>query len=145
LDLEFPLKVHCQFKLNKTTRADFERVPRQAVDIVVSDLSAFADPEADAAAMRTMTHDAFIEAKWFPKGWHKSSWEFDGRGRVKEVQDDLNRLADHLAAGRCRVAAMLIVQDEDFFDAHSATVTWPTGVRPLMVGPIELRERGLVR
>jgi hypothetical protein len=143
LEREFSLQVHCQFKLNKATRVDFEHMPRQAIDIVVSDLSAFADPGSDAAAVRSVTHDAFIEVKWFPKGWLSSSWGFDGQGRIKEVQDDLDRLAEHLAKGRCRVAAMLIVQDEGFFDAYRGAVRWPPAVRPLIVGPAALAEAGL--
>jgi hypothetical protein len=153
LEKEFPRKVHCELSIDKATRDDWERqrepVPegkrprRQAVDIVVSDLDGFLADSTAQAVFRHRQHEAFIEVKWLKRGWRGHTFEYDARKRVKQVEEDLQKLAWNLEVGRCATAAMLIFDDEDYFEEHSTATTWPAGVERLVVGPAALKRRGL--
>lgn len=146
LEREFPRQVHCEFKVNRNTRLDFPDGDEktQKVDIGISDLDGFAGDDTAHNRFREHQHLALIEAKWFAKGYRGLRWEYDAHNRVKAVQDDLDKLARHLRLGRCLVAAMLVVDDEDFFHEHTEQVTWPQGVERLVCGPAELRRRGML-
>jgi len=154
LEKEFPQQVHCEFSIDKATRHDWERrlvpVPegkrpgRQAIDIVVSDLSGF---QADANAQHTFRHrqhEAFIEVKWLKKGWSDGPWRHEAPRRVREVDEDLRQLAWHLQLGRCWTAAMLVFDDEDSLHEYSPPIVWPSDVLRFVVGPAVLKERGLL-
>jgi hypothetical protein len=92
---------------------------------------------------RSLRYAAFIEVKWFLKGWLGGQYEFDGLGRVKDVDLDLAKLQRHLQLGRCDVAAMLIVDDEGLFEQRTSAV-WPEDIVRLVVSPAELKRRGIV-
>ena len=121
LEREFPRQVHCEVKLNTSTRLDFPEGDEKAqqVDIGISDLTGFAADYTAYDRFRRHHHLAFIEAKWFLKGWAGHQWEFVARDQVASVQQDVDKLQRHLRLGRCAVAAMLVVDDEDFFDQRA--------------------------
>ena len=154
LEVEFPEQVHCEFSIDKATRHDWEqrllpvaagkRPGRQAIDIVVSDLGSFRADVAAQDAFRHRRHEAFIDAKWLKKGWREGPWRHEARRRVEEVKLDLAQLAWHLKVGRCLTAAMLVFDDEDFLSEYSPAIEWPPEVRPLVVGPAILKERGFL-
>jgi hypothetical protein len=147
LEKEFPRQVHCELKVNKNTRLDFPSEGEMRglqVDIGISDLSAFTADDTAYDRFRSHQHLLFVEAKWFPKGYEGYQWEYVAREQVKAVQGDLDKLERHLRLGRCTVAAMLVVDDEDYFEKHGAGLVWPTGVERLVCGPAELRRRGLL-
>jgi hypothetical protein len=145
LEKEFPRQVHCELKVDKNTRLDFpsEGEKRQQVDIGVSDLAGFVADETAYDRFRRHQHLLFVEAKWFPKGYRGFQWEYVARDQVNQVQGDLDKLARHLRLGRCAVAAMLVIDDEDFFAEGADGLSWPAGVERLICGPAELRRRGL--
>ncbi len=93
-----------------------------------------------------MQHHAFIETKWLVKGWEGHRFEQDAIRRVASVHDDIAKLRRHLDLGRCQVAAVLVIDDENYF----ATSTPVDGAEPvegvwqLLVGPKALEARGLV-
>jgi hypothetical protein len=132
-----------EFAIGKATRADFTSPEKaQRVDIAVSDLSAFVENETAQERFRSHRHAAFFEVKWLLKGWRGERFEMDAAKRVKAVKPDLAKLANHLALGRCTVAGMLIVDDEDYFFERGETA-WPAGVWRLVLGPSALVRRGL--
>ena len=146
LEKEFPRQVHCELKVNRSTRLDFpegDEKPQQ-VDVAVSGLTDFAADDTAYNRFRTHRHLLFVEAKWFLKGWAGNQWEFDARDHLARVQGDLEKLQRHLRLGRCTAAAMLIVDDEDYFEQHGAQLLWPEGIERLVCGPTELRRRGLI-
>ena len=146
LEREFPRQVHCEVKLNTSTRLDFPEGDEKAqqVDIGISDLTGFAADHTAYDRFRRHHHLAFIEAKWFLKGWAGHQWEFVARDQVASVQQDVDKLQRHLRLGRCAVAAMLVVDDEDFFDQRANQLIWADGVERLVCGPAELGRRGLL-
>jgi hypothetical protein len=146
LEKEFPRQVHCELKVNRSTRLDFPEGDEKAqqVDIAISDLSDFAAEDTAYDRFRSHQHLLFVEAKWFLKGWAGNKWEFDARDQVGGVQGDLDKLRRHVRLRRCAVAAMLVVDDEDYFETHSGHIVWPEGVERLVCGPAELRRRGLL-
>lgn len=144
LEKQFPGQVHFELGLNQATRADYKpkEQGQQKVDIVVSNLNAFVEDDTSMERFRSMTHEAFIEAKWLKKGWWGEKWEHDGYGRVTGIASDAARLADHVRAGRCRVGAVLVVDDECFFE-HKHEIDWPEEVELLLISPCELKRRGI--
>jgi hypothetical protein len=146
LEKEFPRMVHCELKVNKNTRLDFPEGDEtaQQVDIGVSDVTGFVGDETAHDRFRQHQHVLLVEAKWFLKGYRGFQWEYVAHDQVSSVQTDLDKLARHLRLGRCAVAAMLVVDDEDFFEENGGNLAWPQGVEPLVCGPAELRRRGLL-
>lgn len=143
---DFSNQVHCEVKIDKSTRLDFPsdgENARQRVDIGVSDLSEFDAGEGAYDVFRSLHHALFVEVKWFQKGWRDGQWQFDGLQHVKSVEDDLVKLDRHLRLGRCHVAAVLIVDDEGLFEEHGADMSWPAGVHRLIASPAELRRHGI--
>lgn len=143
LEREFPEQVHCEVKINKSSRLDFpsDAEKAQQVDIAVSDLGAFEAGDGAYDAFRSHRHALFVEVKWFQKGWRGGQWEFDGLDHVRRVEADLIKLDRHLRLGRCQVAAMLVVDDEGLFEEHGADLAWPAGVHRLMASPTEVDRR----
>jgi hypothetical protein len=140
--------VHIGLPLRVGTRADLEKdkngkwPAQQHIDIVVTDPNAIpAGDESSATelgeAFRSQRHLAFIEVKWFHKGskrWEKHNW----KAKVKEgVQPDLDRLEQHLAKGRCLVAAMLPVDDTGVYLDRYDELGWPADVLRLSVRPAQ--------
>lgn len=148
LEREFPRSVHMEFAIGKATRADYEPdvERRQRVDLAVSDLSGFKEDATSQVRFLTMQHDAFIETKWLVKGWRGYRFERDATKRVASVYDDIIKLDRHLALGRCQVAAVLVVDDEDYYAQSSSPTEKPTGpgVWRLIAGPRTLEQRGLL-
>lgn len=154
LEREWPESVHMEFAIGKASRSDFAAPEKaQRVDVAVSDLTAFVEDEMSQERFRTRRHEAFFEVKWLLKGWRGQRFEMDAITRIASVQTDVAKLAHHRSLGRCAVAAMFIVDDEDFFSTGggrlSAALTtsdsdppWPHGVWRLCVGPEALRRRG---
>lgn len=143
LEQMFPGQVHCQLGVNRALFAEYvpEVDPRQAIDIVVSDLAGFVEGEDSQEAFRSRRHEAFVEAKWLKKGrWKKFP---EHRGRARGIAKDLLNLQRAIQRGRCLVAAMLVFDDECAFDLHPELVEWPTDVERLVVSPSELVRRGL--
>ena len=144
LEVQFPGCIHLEFKINKATRGpDFEGGPRQSIDIVISDLDRFIEDEDSLARFQALRHDAFIEAKWLKKGLWGEKWEHMATKQTEAVLRDAERLQLHLDAGRCQVAAVLVVDDECYFHANRDRYDWPRGVSVILVGPAELSRRGM--
>ena len=123
--------------LNSSTVHDFDRkrgdVP-QMIDIVVSDLSEFEDPDSDPRIAHHV-HEAFIEAKHFRKGW----WPVSAARALDSVQRDVDRLAEHINRGHCRVAAVLILDDERFFTDRGSGIKWPHSVERYLLNESRAR------
>lgn len=148
LERSFPRHVHAEFAIGKATRLDYDPdvERRHHVDLVVSDLSTFAEDEQSQDRFRTWCHNAFVETKWLAKGWEGNRFEPDAHKRAASVHADVAKLDRHLALGRCRVAAVLVVDDEDFFSTTPVPESdgVPSSVWRLVAGPRALRERGLL-
>jgi hypothetical protein len=132
-------------KVNKSTRLDFpdgDEKPQQ-VDIGVSDLIGFAADGAAFERFRKHQPGLLVEAKLFPKGWVGHTWEYVARQQLKDVAVDGQKLARHLRLGRCAVAALLLVDDEDYFEHNRGGIEWPDGVELLVCSPAELQRRGV--
>jgi hypothetical protein len=146
LEKDWPSQVHCEVKIDASTRLDFPsdgEKARQRVDIGVSDLDGFDAGEDAYDAFRSLRHALFVEVKWFQKGWRDGQWKFDGLQHVKSVEADLAKLDRHLRLRRCDVAAMLIVDDEGLFEEHGVDMRWPAGIERLIASPAELRRQGI--
>jgi hypothetical protein len=62
---------------------------------------------------------------------------------VEGVQPDLDRLDEHLAAGRCLVAGMLLVDDTEAYLDRYDELHWPPGVVRLAVDRRRVSDRHL--
>ena len=146
LEREWPGATHMEFAIGKASRADFDRAAEKAqrVDLAVSDLASFVEDPTSQQRFRTQRHEAFIEVKWLLKGWRGQAFEMDAKKRVAAIPTDLAKLARHVELGRCEVAAMLVVDDEGYFEEHGDRDAWPADVWRLVVGPDALRKRGLL-
>lgn len=146
LEREWPGGVHMEFAIGKSSRSDFDPSVEKAqrVDLAVSDLSQFVEDDDTQSRFRTQQHEAFFEVKWLLKGWRAQRFEMDARKRVVAVPADLAKLARHVELGRCAVAGMFIVDDEDYFLEHGEADAWPARVWRLLAGPHALRMRGLL-
>jgi hypothetical protein len=136
--------VHIGLPIRVGTRDDLEKdesgkLPaQQHIDIVVTDPNGVPDgddvaPTELGRAFRSQQHLAFIEVKWFHKGskhWEKHNWKAKV---VAGVQPDLDRLEQHLAKGRCLVAAMLLVDDTGAYLDRYDELAWPADVLRLSV------------
>ncbi len=86
---------------------------------------------------RTRPHEAFIEVKWLHKGsprWDDHNWT----AKVKAgVPPDMERLAQHRLANRCRTAAMLVVDDtgQYWHRLHTLDLPEPAEVMLLVLHP----------
>lgn len=142
LEREWPEAVHTEFPVSKANFANYDPAAerRQRVDLAVTDLSRFVEDETSQERFRSLRHQVFIEAKWFTKGWRGGPFEMDAKKRVASVEADARKLANHLRLGRCAVAAVLVVDDEDYLYENSDTSEWPADVWRLVVGPQALRE-----
>lgn len=145
LEREWPGGTHLELAVSKANFGNFDpdSERKQFVDLAVSDMSTFVPDQTSQERFRTHRYEAFIEVKWFGKGSRHGAFEYDARKRVNAVPADLDKLARHLRLGRSRVAAMLVVDDEDYFEEHG-TLDWPAGVWRLIVGPALLRRYGLL-
>ena len=139
LEQEFPRRVHVEFPVVGWTRSDYDPGldGKQFVDLVVSDLSKFIEDETSQQRFRSHRHEIFVEAKYLPAGCSKR-WRHDHVRKVDAIRLDAERLAQHLERGRCRVAALLIVDDDCLFQDNSAGIVWPSPVRRLLVSPRQL-------
>ena len=144
LEKDFPGQLHFELSLDKATRLDYDPVSdrRQAVDIVISDLADFPEDETSMERFRSMTHTAFVEAKWLKKGWWDEAWQRDAFKRVDSVISDAARLQQNIEMKRCQVGAVLVFDDECFFEFHGGEAEWPNDVLLLLVSPYELKRRG---
>lgn len=147
LEREWPGAAHLEFAIGKASRLDFDPGSEkfQRVDLVVSDQAAFVEDGSSQQRFRTLAHEAFFEVKWFVKGWTGGPWERVAHRAVEGVRADTAKLARHLQLGRCQVAGVLVVDDEEFFLKHAwAADEWPAGVWRLDLSPSALRRRGLI-
>lgn len=145
LEQEFPRAVHLEMPINERMRSDLDALPAdvkrrsaQYVDIVISDLSALAElpqtHDGAGAAFRSFEHEAFIEVKWYWKAAARWEWK-DLRRFLRDVPADLTRLHAHLAAERCSVAAMLVVDDRGSFLPRLPSELRPDDVILLELSP----------
>jgi hypothetical protein len=146
--------VHIGLPIRVGTRDDLEKdesgksPAQQHIDIVVTDPNAIpvgdeASPTELGHAFRSQQHLAFIEVKWFHKGsrhWEKHNWKAKV---VAGVQPDLDRLEQHLAKGRCFVAAMLLVDDTGVYLDRYDELRWPREVLRLSVDQRNTTEKDL--
>jgi hypothetical protein len=141
LERDFPGAVHLEMPIRVGTRIDADQPPpgkrsvTTFVDIVVSDLGEMpSDPRAAGERFRGMTHEAFIEVKWFvraPEKWIGVDWRRFKTGVARDVE----KLRVHKQLGRCHVAAMLIVDDSDRFIARVDELTLSEDVDLLLLSP----------
>jgi hypothetical protein len=144
LEKQFPGMVHLEVPLAKYTVQDYDPAVdrRQFVDIVVSDLSEF-DFERDVFAARS--HDLFVEVKYVGHSTARE-WSFDSRRKIQlGVRSDLERLRRQVEIGRCRRAALLLVDDDSHLDGvlhpkgpAGKGLPWSPLVRPLLASPTQL-------
>jgi hypothetical protein len=139
LEREFPGQVHLEVPVARWVFNDFNPKTdrRQFVDLVVSDLSSFErDGPAERAEQRFTTHrhEIFIEAKYFPHG-SSGRWRFDHIRKIPSILADAERLAAHLERGHCKVAAVLVVDNDNLFEDHRHNYEWPSNVELLVASP----------
>jgi hypothetical protein len=143
LEKEFPGQVHFEFKMSASSVWDFDvgkGDTQDAVDLVVSDLDDFVEDESSHRRFGTKQHELFIEAKWFQKRF----WTNSVRAGMEGVKADALKQEKRLERGRCLVAALLVVDDENAFEDRRHEVAVPDGIELLVASPRELRQRGLV-
>jgi hypothetical protein len=149
LDREFPNCVHLEVPVAAYTFADFDKnlERRGFIDLVVSDLYEFVEDESSQERFMTHRHELFLEAKYFHHGWSRA-WFGTEKRRVPSVLADAERLSRHLERGRCLVAAVLVVDDDDLFEQTLEELTapnsWPPSVRRLLASPAELKRKEVV-
>lgn len=139
LEEQFPGCVHIEFPLKAATRDDLGLAPGARgsthVDIVISDLSKLPNDPLEAGRLfRSRRHEAFIEVKRFMKTterWRAINW----RDFQKGVLPDTARLSAHLQAGRCLIAAMLIVDDRGWQTSRMWELEMPDDVLYLVLQP----------
>ncbi|MGI8411938.1 MAG: hypothetical protein ACR2QA_05480 [Solirubrobacteraceae bacterium] len=108
----------------------------------MSEQSAFVEDASSQERLRSHRHEAFVEVKWFKKGWRDGAFKLEGPKRIEEIKVDVAKLARHAERGRCVVAAMLVFDDESYFREHAGDIDWPENVWRLITGPDALRHRG---
>jgi len=59
------------------------------------------------------------------------------------IAKDAYRLNRHLQRNHCKMAAVLVVDDDGLFDDHRDEHEWPPAVQLLLASPQELQRRGL--
>jgi len=135
-----------EFPIGKATRVDYdpETEKRQFVDVAVSDLSMFAEDDTSQDRYVSHQHEAFFEVKWLKKGWRGQRFEQDAKKQIEAIPIDLAKLENHMDLGRCRVAGMVIFDDEGYFAEHGGDIEWPDSIWRLLVGEEALRSRGLL-
>ena len=149
--MEFPVATH--------TRSDYDkRDGSQRIDIVVTDMTSFVEDEDTSKRFKSLTHDIFVEVKWLYKGPRGTAWEMSMAGRASGVARDAVALERHLWKRRCRVAAVLVVDEECFFEdrgvgdfewpkppwpSEEEKRGWPSDVIRFVASPRELNRRGL--
>jgi hypothetical protein len=140
LEREFPGAVHMEVAISKASRTDYDKAAEgfQRVDVAVSDFSTFVEDDGSFERFRTHEHDAFFEVKWFAKGWGNNR---DAKSRLADIPIDTRKLANHLRLGRCKVAGMLVFDDESYLHQQGSTEDWPDGVWRLYVGPSAVERR----
>jgi hypothetical protein len=100
----------------------------QHIDIFVADYLGFAEgPDAAQRFQRTPA-SLLVEVKFLPKG----RWGVQLARELQAVDADLQRLERHLALGRTRAAAMLIVDDFDAYAHRRNLSLWMHGVRLIL-------------
>jgi hypothetical protein len=145
LEREFPAAVHMEFPIAKWTRSDFVAPEaRQRVDVTVSEFASFPEGADAYPRFKEHAHEAFFEVKWCLKGLEANSREL--KARLVSIPEDLRKLANNVALGRCQVAGLVVFDDEGWFEqvGHDLSGGWPDGVWRLDVGPRALRWRGLI-
>ena len=142
LERDFPGHVHLELPVVRWSFADFdaELDTKERVDLVVSDLTDFIEDETSQHRFMTHRHELFVEAKLFPAGCSKR-WRFDHLRKIPDVVADAERLARHLDRGHCRVAAVLVVDDDGLFEGGFAKLAWPANVELLLASPAVVATR----
>jgi hypothetical protein len=142
LETEFSRQVHMEMALNTSTLHDFDPKldAKQYIDIVVSDFSSFRPDAESNARFARHVHEAFVEVKHFRKGW----WPMDRKRAFDSVKRDIERLAAHVERGHCRVAGMLVFDDEDYFTGQLAEIDWPRTVERYLLNTRVARQGGSV-
>lgn len=123
LEKDFPGQVHLELPMATWTLQDYDPKldARQYVDLVVSDFSNFvADGDAQTR-FKTKRHDLFVEVKYFKKAAH-GPFKFDLKKKLPSVSADIARLNRHMERGHCRHAAMLVVDDGNFWEEFCGDV-----------------------
>ncbi len=116
----------------------------QRVDVAVSDFADFVGGEDASSDFKSRRQDAFFEVKWCAKGWAPNSREL--KSRRDSIPANVSKLAHHIDLGRCQVAAMVVFDDEGWFERQELALDggWPASVWRLDVGPNPLRWLGLI-
>lgn len=143
LELEqvFPQQVHLELPVVRWSFADFKPgTTHQYIDIVVSDLAAFQEDDISQARFMSHRHEAFVEVKYFPAGCSRR-WKFDHVRKVPDVLRDAERLSKHYQARHCKLALVLVVDDDGLFEQHRTDHFWPEDVEILVASPQELKRR----
>lgn len=145
LENEFPGMVHLEYKIADWTTAEFDpsEERRQSVDIAIVNMAGFEESGDSERRFKEVIPEAFIEVKVFFKGWWGGAWQMDAIGNVEAVEWDLMSLAELRERKRCKVAAVLVIDDEDFLDRHLTHTAPLDQVSLLVAGPKTLAERGL--
>jgi hypothetical protein len=144
LEREFPYQVHLELPVARWSFADFDKAvdKQERVDLVVSDLRDFVEDETSQQRFTTRQHELFVEGKYIPYGCARR-WKFDHLRKIPSIIADAERLARHVERSHCRVAAVLVIDDENLFEDNPPTHPWPETVRRLLASPRELERRGI--
>jgi hypothetical protein len=140
LEKEFPSHVHLGFELSASTLYPFEKADRGEVDLAVSDLSDFEVDDTSHQRFGTRKHELFVEAKYLPKG----HWPRDVKKKIDhDIPANVASQLARLRAGRCRVAACFIVDDDDhvFTALKEGRLSIPHEILLLHASPARLAPR----
>ena len=78
------------------------------------------DRDQASLVFKEHRHQAFCEVKWCTKGWPANSREL--RARLVSIPEDVRKLANHVKLGRCVVAALVVSDDEGWFERQELDI-----------------------
>jgi hypothetical protein len=145
LEKEYPDCVHMGFQFSKFAVYPWD--PDQGdkkgeIDLVVSDLTDFEPDDTSHHRFGSRTHELFVEAKHLPKG----HWPPDIKKKIEvDIPKDCAAQLVRLKMGRCLIAAVLVVDEEDhvFRAIEEGRLTPPRELVFLLASPSILNRRGI--
>jgi hypothetical protein len=132
--------VHLEFKMSASSLYDFDAErgdQRLSVDLVVSNLGDFVEGEDSHRRFGSKRHEVFVEAKYLYKGL----WGNSTKNALEGVARDAANQHQRLQGGRCQVAALFVVDDENAFEKSNVPI--PGELVLLVASPLELQRRGI--
>jgi len=87
---------------------------KQHVDIDIT------DPEKFSGPINTK-HGIFVEVKWIAKDFRLFKYGNRDKDKIEAIQKDMDKLSDNKKNGRCEIAYMCIIDDENVIKDEQIT------------------------